>query len=253
MHSVRNKWTLIQIKRVLGSSPRAEGTKMWINSDSQVGSIGGGKLEYLATKKAREMILEDFEDFEMSFSLGPSLGQCCGGIVDLAFSRVMAPEPREFRGLPMVLYGCGHVGEEIKSLMLSVPFPLITFDDRENRAADYSELSVLMRKLPQKAYHLVMTYSHELDFEICRQLLAAKVKGTVALIGSKSKRASFGSRLRQLNLDPTRINCPIGVTGIRGKEPSVIAISAVAEFLLWQSSHDIISTRRGKSVSGATG
>ena len=75
MHSVRNKWTLIQIKRVLGSSPRAEGTKMWINSDSQVGSIGGGKLEYLATKKAREMILEDFEDFEMSFSLGPSLGQ----------------------------------------------------------------------------------------------------------------------------------------------------------------------------------
>lgn len=232
---MRGEWILIEIVRVLGSTPRGEGTKMWVNSDSQVGSIGGGQLEFLATKRAREMIAEGLTGAVASLPLGPVLSQCCGGIVDLAFNAVEQPETLPDQGFPMVLYGLGHVGSAVSRIMETVPYPLVTFDDREDLGASHIDASAVIDSVPEKAYHLVMTYSHELDFEICRRLVERNAEGSISLIGSKSKKARFASRLRKLGLNSERINCPVGVVGIRGKEPSVIAVSAVAEFLLWQS------------------
>ena len=208
---------------------------MWVNSDSQVGSIGGGQLEFLATTRAREMIAEGSSEAMASLPLGPVLSQCCGGIVDLTFNAVerLGTEPKY--GFPMFLYGLGHVGSEVSRIMETVPHPLVTFDDREDLGASYIDVSAVIDSAPEKAYHLVMTYSHELDFEICRQLIEQNSGGSVSLIGSKSKKATFASRLRKLGLDSERINCPVGVVGILGKEPSVIAVSVVAEFLLWQT------------------
>ena len=239
MCPVRDDWILVEIVRVLGSAPRAEGTKMWVSSDSQVGSIGGGQLELSATERARSMIAEGLRESEVSLPLGPVLAQCCGGIVDLVFTAVEEPETSPETGFPMVLYGLGHVGSSIAAIMATIPHPLLTFDDREELGAAYSDLPGLMGSIPKKAYHLVMTYSHEMDFEICRTLIERDVGGRIGLIGSKSKKARFKSRLNNLGLDPGRINCPIGVVGIRGKEPSVIAVSAVAEFLLWQAAESI--------------
>ena len=212
---------------------------MWVSSDLQVGSIGGGQLELSATKRARDMIAKGLRESEVSLPLGPVLAQCCGGIVDLVFTSVEEPETNLETGFPMVLYGLGHVGSSIATIMATVPHPLLTFDDREELGATYSDLSKLMGSTPQKAYHLVMTYSHEIDFEICRILIERDVSGCIGLIGSKSKKARFKSRLKNLGLDPSRIHCPIGIIGILGKEPSVIAVSAVAEFLLWQTAESI--------------
>ena len=239
MCPVRENWILVEIIRVLGSAPRAEGTRMWVSSDSQVGSIGGGQLELLATERARSMIAEGRRESQVSLPLGPVLAQCCGGIVDLMFSTVEEPETNLKTDFPMVLYGLGHVGSAIASIMSTIPHPLLTFDDRVELGAAYSDLSSLIGSIPPKAYHLVMTYSHELDFEICRTLIERDVVGCIGLIGSKSKKARFKSRLKNLGLDPDRINCPVGIVGITGKEPSVIAVSAVAEFLLWQAAEGI--------------
>ena len=236
---MREDWILVEIVRVLGSAPRTEGTKMWVSSDSQVGSIGGGHLELLATERARNMIAEGLRESQTSLSLGPVLAQCCGGIVDLVFTAVEELETNLETGFPMVLYGLGHVGSSIATIMATIPHPLLTFDDREELGAAFSDLSSLTGSIPKKAYHLVMTYSHEMDFEICRTLIERNVGGCIGLIGSKSKKARFKSRLNSLGLDPSRINCPIGVVGILGKEPSVIAVSAVAEFLLWQAAEGI--------------
>lgn len=236
---MREDWILVEIVRVLGSAPRTEGTKMWVSSDSQVGSIGGGQLELLATERARNMIAEGLRESQTSLSLGPVLAQCCGGIVDLVFTAVEELETNLETGFPMVLYGLGHVGSSIATIMATIPHPLLTFDDREELGAAFSDLSSLTGSIPKKAYHLVMTYSHEMDFEICRTLIERNVGGCIGLIGSKSKKARFKSRLNSLGLDPSRINCPIGVVGILGKEPSVIAVSAVAEFLLWQAAEGI--------------
>ena len=206
---------------------------MWVNSDSQVGSIGGGQLEFLATKRAREMIAEGSSEAVASLPLGPVLSQCCGGIV--AFNAVERPETELEHGFPMFLYGLGHVGSAVARIMETVPHPLVTFDDREDLGASHIDVSAVIDAVPEKAYHVVMTYSHELDFEICRRLIERNSGGSVSLIGSKSKKARFVSRLRELGLDSERLNCPVGVVGILGKEPSVIAVSVVAEFLLWQS------------------
>ncbi|MGA1001698.1 MAG: XdhC family protein, partial [Litorivicinaceae bacterium] len=72
---MRDDWILVEIVRVLGSAPRAEGTKMWVSSDSQVGSIGGGQLELAATDRARNMIAEGLRDSQVSLPLGPILAQ----------------------------------------------------------------------------------------------------------------------------------------------------------------------------------
>ena len=53
----------------------------------------------------------------------------------------------------------------------------------------------------------------------------------MGLIGSATKRARFVSRLAAEGVDPTRLTCPIGVPGIAGKEPAVIAVAAVAQLL----------------------
>ena len=80
---------LVTVARVEGSAPRATGTKMLVTAGTQLDTIGGGHLEMRAVDIAREMIAtgEATVRYER-FPLGPSLGQCCGGVVWLAFEFV---------------------------------------------------------------------------------------------------------------------------------------------------------------------
>jgi xanthine dehydrogenase accessory factor len=58
--------------------------------------------------------------------------------------------------------------------------------------------------------------------------------GFLGLIGSKTKRQRFVRRFEQRGIPMERIDrltCPIGVEGIPGKQPEVIAVAAVAQLL----------------------
>ena len=79
--------------------------------------------------------------------------------------------------------------------------------------------------------HVVMTHSHALDLEIVAAVLARRFR-YCGLIGSATKRALFVRRLAERGLDASRLTCPIGVAGIVGKEPAVIAAAVAAELLL---------------------
>ena len=95
-----------------------------------------------------------------------------------------------------------------------------------------------MRLTPPGANHLVLTHSPDLGLRICEAILKRGDFGFVGLIGSRTKRARFGSRLTQRGLpEPVvqRITCPIGLPGIERKEPLVIAVAAVAQLLYGQS------------------
>jgi xanthine dehydrogenase accessory factor len=86
---------------------------------------------------------------------------------------------------------------------------------------------------PPEAMHLVLTHSHALDLEI---VAAALTKGAafVGLIGSATKRATFGRKLRTRGLPEAalaRLTCPIGLPGLRDKRPAVIAASVAAQLL----------------------
>ena len=87
---------------------------------------------------------------------------------------------------------------------------------------------------PAGAFYLVLTHSHDLDLHIAEAILKRNDFGYFGLIGSMTKRARFLHRFKQHGIAPeaiARMTCPIGVPGITGKEPEVIAIAVVAQLL----------------------
>ena len=75
----------VSVRSVQGSGPREVGAWMAVTATDTVGTVGGGHLEFEAIRLAREALAGATGDkpvpFEHRFALGPSLGQCCGGVV----------------------------------------------------------------------------------------------------------------------------------------------------------------------------
>ncbi len=89
-----------------------------------------------------------------------------------------------------------------------------------------------MSLAPSHAEHLILTYSHALDLELCHRILSRSF-GALGLIGSATKRARVRNRLAALGHGPEqieRMQCPIGDPGL-GKHPQAIALGVAAEFL----------------------
>ncbi len=79
---------LVTVTAVDGSVPREIGATMIVSRDQETGTIGGGNLEYGAIARARELLAQDHTIECQRVALGPSLGQCCGGRVELLYERV---------------------------------------------------------------------------------------------------------------------------------------------------------------------
>lgn len=144
------------------------------------------------------------------------------------------------RRLPAVwLYGAGHVGQALARILSELPLRLTWIDSRlELRATPgmrYEPDPVgSVCEAPVGAYFLVMTHSHPLDFRLCQEVLQRDDFAWLGLIGSESKSARFRSRLRREGLDAravARLVCPIGIEGVRGKWPAVIAVAVAAQIM----------------------
>jgi xanthine dehydrogenase accessory factor len=141
------------------------------------------------------------------------------------------------------LHGAGHVGRAVVGLMAALPDWSVTWvDTAPDRfpAECPAQVTQLVAREPQRvvghapaqAHHLVMTYSHALDLDLCHALLEHGF-ASAGLIGSATKWARFRARLRQLgHVDASinRITCPIGAPSL-GKHPQAIAIGTVASLL----------------------
>ena len=84
------KCILITVLRTRGSAPREAGAKMLVMDKLCVGTIGGGHLEYMAIEQARSLLTSDTVQTNSSYRypLGASLGQCCGGVVELLYEKI---------------------------------------------------------------------------------------------------------------------------------------------------------------------
>jgi xanthine dehydrogenase accessory factor len=83
----------VVVAGVRGSAPREEGAGMAVTLASATGTIGGGHLELKAIELAREWLrLGKTSAMQRHYPLGPALGQCCGGAVDLLFRPVTLAE-----------------------------------------------------------------------------------------------------------------------------------------------------------------
>lgn len=231
--------TVVEVQGAKGSVPREDGTRMLVTADAVVGTIGGGHLELQAIATARSGFTG-----ERAIALGPSLGQCCGGVLSLRFAPLSevadwpAPAPR-FR---LQLYGAGHVGRAIAKLLADLDCDVTWIDEREaefpleaspphveRRCVDAVETEVASAA-PGSAF-LILTHRHDLDLAITRAVLKRGDFAFCGLIGSATKRARFEHRLQAEGLDCSRLTCPIGIPGIEGKEPAVIAVGVVAQLL----------------------
>ncbi|RQO32813.1 xanthine dehydrogenase accessory protein XdhC [Herminiimonas sp. KBW02] len=87
--SAQETCVLVTVAGIQGSTPREEGARMVYTATQQFDTIGGGHLEWRAAQIARDMLADITPNRRMNYveriALGPSLGQCCGGVVFLAF------------------------------------------------------------------------------------------------------------------------------------------------------------------------
>jgi xanthine dehydrogenase accessory factor len=148
----------------------------------------------------------------------------------------------------LFLFGAGHVGAAIVALLGTLPCQVSWIDEREDQfpqalpsnvmteATDTPE--AVIDAAPAGSSFLVMTHSHALDQQLAEAILRKQDIGWFGLIGSKTKRVQFERRLRARGIAEQRLTdmvCPIGIPGIKGKEPATIAIAVVAQLLqLWE-------------------
>jgi xanthine dehydrogenase accessory factor len=225
---------------------------MLVASDEVLGTIGGGHLELRAIADARAMLAAApgrAAAVEQTVALGPTLGQCCGGTLVLRLSMLADAEPAAWPApaprFELQLYGAGHVGRAIAALLADVPCRVQWIDERESEfpatpvAAHIERLCVEpvqaeVAAAPAGSCFLVLTHSHELDMALAHAILRRGDFAYFGLIGSRSKRARFEHRLLERGIAApvlARMHCPIGLPGIAGKEPEIIAIAAVAHLL----------------------
>ena len=227
----------VLVRKAQGSTPREAGAAMLVWQGGQSGTIGGGVLEWNAAKHARDMLASGALEDRQSVALGPDIGQCCGGRVELYFAR--ENHIRAETTLPVYLYGAGHVGREIMRVLEGLPFALSWVDVAETRFPAGAQNTVIRSNpaaavalAPDNAFHFVLTHSHAHDLEICHQVLSRSF-GHLGLIGSATKKARFLKRLRELGHGDERLKrlqCPIGDRAL-GKTPAGIAIG-VAHWLM---------------------
>lgn len=89
---------LVTVAGVRGSAPREIGAKMIVTGTETVGTIGGGQLEYQSTRVAVNMLGQRLSTLR-SFPLGSSMGQCCGGVVEILFEPLSDGLPLWLRDL----------------------------------------------------------------------------------------------------------------------------------------------------------
>lgn len=142
---------------------------------------------------------------------------------------------------PLWVFGAGHVGQALVSYLQELPFDITWVDSREEMFPTVLPANVTRRLstapaaevcfAPDAAWFLVMTHDHQLDYAICAAILGRDSSGFIGLIGSRTKAARFSHRLTRQGYQPERITCPIGIAGITGKAPAVIAVAVTAQLL----------------------
>lgn len=90
---------LVTVSGIRGSAPREVGAKMIVTDTATIGTIGGGQLEYQCTRIACDMLTDAEQPTLRKFPLGSSMGQCCGGVVDILFEPIASGLPAWLRDL----------------------------------------------------------------------------------------------------------------------------------------------------------
>jgi xanthine dehydrogenase accessory factor len=253
---------LVEVAGTKGSTPRDTGALMLVSPTAIHGTIGGGQLEYMAIDKARQMLrsraASDRIDVQevcatLDIPLGPEIGQCCGGRVEVAIRPVdektaaglIAAAERQEEHLPhLYIFGGGHVGKALAAAVALLPVRAMVVETRaEELEGMPGGVETLLMPMPEAAVReapagsafAVLTHDHALDFLIAAEALKRSDTAYVGMIGSKTKRATFRNWFLKTaggtEIEFARLVSPIGGDAVKDKRPAVIAALASAEMM----------------------
>jgi len=202
-----------------------------VSGNDHAGTLGSPAVDAVAMQRARALLADG------------------GGarLVDLgtgADTRTCLLDPLQPEGPCVWLFGAGHVGRALVSVLAPVAAEIVWVDQRASefpgqvaanvRVFVSDEPAAEVPAAPAGAFFLVMTHNHALDEQITEAILRRGDYLYFGLIGSQTKRRRFEQRLAARGIDAARLatmTCPIGVAGIGDKRPAAIAVATAAEVL----------------------
>lgn len=256
-------FSLVTIVGTTGSTPREGGSKMVVTKADTFDSIGGGKLELLATEHARQLLLSGKATQQIHhFPLAAQANQCCGGSVTVLIEAF----PRT--AIELVLFGAGHVAKSLVAIVSELDIHLTWVDNRQDLFPEVVSPGVekvfvedpeeYVKQIPDGAYVVILTHDHALDYRLVKEILHDDSFAYLGLIGSDTKAKRFRRRLQHDGFDErciAKMNCPVGLLEVKGKLPMEVAVSIAAQFLslmpvLEKSSRRGLSWQEIKEVIG---
>ncbi|WP_076419935.1 xanthine dehydrogenase accessory protein XdhC [Colwellia sp. UCD-KL20] len=250
-------YVMVTLIGITGSTPRDSGTKMVITHDEFFDTIGGGHLEFKATKFAHKLLKKGVNAQHIEhFQLGSQLGQCCGGTATVLFECFAAT------GINIMLFGAGHVGQALMPILSALPCQITWVDSRAEQfpanAETLNNTRVIVSETPEdevanmpaNSYFIVMTHNHQMDFDISQAILKRGDFSYLGLIASDTKWRRFKQRYKHRDIDEAlveRMHCPIGLPDVTGKLPMEVAVSVAGQVIsCYQTSeHHKVSQEEG--------
>ena len=228
-----------------GSGPAQIGAKMLVLSDGTLfGTIGGGTFEKIAIADAKNAIKKQkslIKNYNLSddgkVENSQETGMLCGGNVSI-FIEYFAPADRVF------IFGAGHIGKALAYHLRKLPFRTIVVDDRSETPDTLDGAKVIKFKkfvdffddeeIPQNAFFVISTYSHETDYRVLKALIGRKSSPIyIGMLASKNKARNIVKRIVDEfgdKADLSVLRSPVGLD-IGGDSPDEIAISIISEML----------------------
>ena len=197
-------------------------------------NIDDKKISSLITKSAKDLLL---------LSDSPTIVQFenqSGALTEVCFEKVLTSEVQ-----PVVIFGAGHISRALMPILINLPIKIYWVDDRAEQfdkyQGDTSQIDIIcddfvqsIPDLPDSSYCLVITYSHQIDFEICEKMITQNNFSYLGMIGSEIKGKKFRDRFHQKNFSEEVINkfiCPIGDKQKFLKSPAAIAVTIAMDLI----------------------
>lgn len=232
-------FVLVTLVSSRGSAPQDPGAKIVVTIEGlKAGTIGGGKVEGAAIKKA-QAILENMSEAEpelLTWNLQKDIGMSCGGEVTVLF------EHYHFRNWPIVIFGAGHVSQATTRLLSKLNCSVTCVDHRADWVEKLEGVKTIVaqepksevKNFPENTFFLSMTMGHAHDVPILHEIFLTHPNCPyVGVIGSEVKGIKIKRELKELGVSEeflSRLRVPVGLP-IGSNDPWEIAISIAAELI----------------------
>lgn len=254
-------FVLAKVMETAGSTPRKRNAWMIMDKDHVFyGTIGGGKLEAEVEKICKEVWhtkKAGIYDFSLTAEEKLGIDMQCGGDAQISVEYIDHREAVDFgKDIKLeskaYIFGGGHVGKEVETVLSYIGFSTYVLDDRQEfanrqRFATATDVKVLDDyyaafdglNIDEDSYIIIVTRGHSWDYEVLKAALKEK-SAYLGMIGSHRKNKTIFDKLIQDGFteeDLKVVHAPIGLK-IGAETPEEIAISIVAEIIQVKAKHE---------------